>query len=514
MTDANREAKRSAVAANSENSSPPNVTTGTVSSHGVRVMQNTVVVFISRWIGLLMAGTASVLLTRALGPERLGEYAAIYAYLALFGMLSSFGIGPILTREAAQNREDAGSIMFTAMCLATGFTLVTGCVALAISPLLHLNGNLFPLLLIASVEIFLLVPVSLSSVIFQVDQKQWYSSGFSIIRQAIFLSIVFGAYMLGAPLVYVILGRLAAAAVEAALNFWRAQKFLGPHRKFLSPVAKRLIHGGFVVSVVTIATIIYLRIDQVMLHSMAGDFVLGHYAAAVRVSELFEALPAAFGSALFPLLCISLADAPRFRRHMDIGFRYMVLAGAALSVACCLGARPIMHLYGGAKYSDSAPLLAVLIWSEIPIFFASTFSNGLMAASLQKLVVWPTVAGAALNIGLNLYLIPRWGAMGASWATVIAYWFCWTIVFIPIRASREMFIIGLRLLIPITVLGLAVTGLAFLIPGNDWLRFGIGTVGFALLACLFGFARKQDLEFLRAAWKTRLGMAKEATVSE
>jgi O-antigen/teichoic acid export membrane protein len=499
---------KSAVAANPESGPPPNATSGAVSGHGVRVMQNTVVVFLSRGIGLVMAGAASVMLTRTLGPERLGEYAVIYSYLALFGMLASFGIGPILVREAAQNREDAGSVMFTAMWLASGFALATGGIALAVSPLLHLNGKLFPLLAIGAVEIFLLVPVNLSSVIFQVDQKQWYSSGFSIIRQAIFLAIVFAVYLAGAPLLYVILGRLAAAGIEAALNFWKAQKFLGPQRKFLSPIARRLIHGGFVVSIVTIASTIYLRIDQVMLHSMVGDFVLGHYAAAVRVSELFEALPAAFGSALFPLLCISLADAPRFRRHLDIGYRYMVLAGAGLSVACCLGARPIMHLYGGAKYADSAPLLAVLIWSEIPIFFASTLSNALLAAGLQRLVLWPTVTGAVLNIALNLYLIPRWGALGASWATVIAYWFCWTIVFIPIRASRDMFIIGLRLLVPITALALAVSGLAFLIPGNDWIRFGAGVAGFALLACVLGFARKQDLEFLRAAWKTRLGMAK------
>lgn len=502
------DADKSAVETNPASSPQPSVATGTVSGHGVRVMQNTVVVFISRGIGLLMAGTASILLTRALGPERLGEYAVIYAYLMLFGMLSSFGIGPILAREIAQNREDAGSIMFTAVCLASGFAVVTGGLALAISPQFHINGKLFPLLAIGAVEIFLLVPLSLSAVIFQVDQKQWYSSGFSIIRQAIFLAIVFAAYLAGAPLLYVILGRLAAAAVEAGLNFWTAQKFLGKPRKFLSSMARRLIHGGFVVSVVTIATTIYLRIDQVMVHSMVGDFALGHYAAAVRVSELFEALPAAFGSALFPLLCISLADSARFRRHLDIGYRYMVLAGAGLSVACCLGARPIMHLYGGAKYAGSAPLLAVLVWSEIPIFFASTFSNALMAAGLQKLAIWPTVSGAVVNIGLNLYLIPRWGALGASWATVIAYWFCWTVVFIPIRASHDMFIIGLRLLVPITALALAVSGLAFLIPGNDWIRFGAGTAAFALLACLFGFARKQDLEFLRAAWKSRLGMAK------
>ena len=182
-----KDSGNSAVAANPESTPPPSNSTGTVSGHGVRVMQNTVVVFVSRWIGLVMAGAASVMLTRVLGPERLGEYAAIYAYLALFGMLSSFGIGPILTREAAQNREDAGSIMFTGMCLAAGFAVATCGIALAISPLVHLNGKLLPLVAIAAVEIFLLVPMTLSTVIFQVDQRQWYSSGFSIVRQAIFL---------------------------------------------------------------------------------------------------------------------------------------------------------------------------------------------------------------------------------------------------------------------------------------------------------------------------------------
>jgi len=101
------EAGKNAIVVNPVSASTPPAPISTVSGHGVRVMQNTVVVFLSRAIGLMMAGASSVLLTRALGPERLGEYAVIYAYLALFGMLASFGIAPILVREIAQNREDA-----------------------------------------------------------------------------------------------------------------------------------------------------------------------------------------------------------------------------------------------------------------------------------------------------------------------------------------------------------------------------------------------------------------------
>jgi PST family polysaccharide transporter len=243
-----------------------------------------------------------------------------------------------------------------------------------------------------------------------------------------------------------------------------------------------------------------------MLHSMVNDHELGHYVAAVKISELLEALPAAFISSLFPLLCVSVSDPPRFFRHLDIGYRYMVLAAAGLSVTICAGARPIVHLLGGAQFSASAPLLSVLIWSEIAIFFGSMLGNALLAAGLQKYTVWPTIAGAGLNIALNVYFIPRWGAMGACWATVISYWACWTIAFLPFREARGTLWAGLRLLAPITGLALVVAGLVFLAPVNDWIRLAIAAVGFAALACLFGFARKQDLDFLRVAWKSRLGM--------
>lgn len=472
---------------------------------GVRVMQNTAVVFLGRGLGLVLAGAATFFLIRTLNSEQLGQYGAIYAYLTLFGWLASFGIGPLLAREAAQNREHARSIMFTAVCITAGFAVATAAIALAIAPLARLSGSLLPLLAIASVEIFLLAPASLFAVIFQVDQRQWYSSSFSIVRQILWFGVMVAIYWAGAPLLYIVLGRLGVAVVEAGLNWRFAQKFLDGPRNFLPPMAQKLLRGGFVVTLVTVASTIYLRIDQVMLHSMVGDGPLGHYVVAVKISELFEALPAAFGSAMFPLLCVSVADMPRFRRHMDIGYRYMVLAGSALSVAFCLGARPLIHLVAGAKHAESSPMLAVLIWSEIPIFFAATLGNGLLASGLQRISLWPAVAGAAVNIGLNLFLIPRYGALGASWATVIAYWTCWTLVFLPIRASREMFWIGFRLLIPITALALAVSGLASLLPANDWVRLGVGLAGFVILARLFGFARKQDVEFIRSAWRTRLG---------
>jgi PST family polysaccharide transporter len=501
MPDRRRYCERAAVSEPLAASAP-----APTSGQGVRVMQNTFVVLIARLLALPIAGAANLILARYLGVEKFGQYGAIYAYLGLFGWLASLGLAPILAREAAQKREQAGSLIFTGVCIAAGFSVATAALALVIAPLVHLGGKLFPLLAIGSVEVFLLVPIALPGVIFQVDLRQWYNSGFSVVRQALMFAFALAIYWAGAPLLYVVLARLAAAGVEAGLNWRTAHRFLESPRKFLSPISMRLIRGGFIITLSVIAASVYARIDQVMLHSMVGDLKLGQYAAAVRLSEMFEALPAAFVSSLFPLLCISVIDPERFREHLDIGYRYMVLAAAGISVVVCTGAPTIIRVLYGQQYSASAPLLAVLIWSEMAIFFGTMLGNGLLSAGLQKYGLLPMIAGALVNVGLNIFLIPRRGAMGATWATVISYWMCWTVAFMPFKATRDILWTGLRLLVPITVVGLAVTGAVFLLPVNDWVRMVIAGVGFALLTTTTGLARKGDLHFIHTAWRTRLGL--------
>jgi len=182
----------------------------------------------------------------------------------------------------------------------------------------------------------------------------------------------------------------------------------------------------------------------------------------------------------------------------------MVLAAAAISIGISVGAPLIVRLYG-EQFAPSAPMLAVLIWSEIAIFFGGMFGNALCAAGLERFAVWPMAAGAVLNVGLNIVLIPRWGAMGACWATVISYWGCWTVAFLPFSATHKTLWIGLRRLVPITTIALLLDGALSLVPFSILGRLVLAVVGFSSLACLLGFAQKEDLDLARTIFKTRLG---------
>ena len=87
----------------------------------------------------------------------------------------------------------------------------------------------------------------------------------------------------------------------------------------------------------------------------------------------------------------------------------------AIPVSLC--ATPLMSLLFGAAYEASGDILAVHIWSVVFVFMGAGTSPWIINERLTRLALYQTTLGAVLNISLNLWLIPRHGAIGAAIAT-------------------------------------------------------------------------------------------------
>ena len=471
---------------------------------GARVFQNTVVLLAGRGAGVFLSAGAAVILARYLGSERLGQFGALYAYLSLFAWLAGLGIEPVLAREASRQRELAGSIMLTGVALCGLFGVGTALFAVLFAPLAGYSGYLQVLLVFAAIDLLVLLPLRLPGVIFQVDLKQWYGVGINVLRQVYWLGAVAVLAYLKAPLLYVVLGRSAGAVLEAAL-IWRASaRFLAPPRRILTDRFKPYLRYCAPIAFSFLLASVYMRIDQVMLHKLASDRVLGGYVAAVKVSELFEMLPAAVLSSLFPILASAAGREPQFRGYVDRSFRYLMVLAGGLCVFITVGAKPIVALLYGAEFSPAAPLLAVLIWSEFAVFFGSVVVNALLAGNLQQFLLFPTAVGAGANVLLNLFLIPRYGALGAAWATLISYSLAWAAVLLAFARTRSLIWQGLRRAAPPVLLSLAVSVAALRLaapaPAKVVIALTLYTAGVWGLRMI----RREDLEYARgvlaSAW--------------
>ena len=164
-----------------------------------------------------------------------------------------------------------------------------------------------------------------------------------------------------------------------------------------------------------------MRIDQILLFHLRGAEEVGRYAVAVRVTEALSVLPEALMLTVFPILAATQQSAPaRFRVTYRLSFKYLSAVILPVALLLTLLRHEFVRLVFGAQYAASAAPLAILGWGMFFSYTGAVFLNLFIVQRLQRLMLLVSVITVAANVGLNLWLIPPYGASGAAWATVAA----------------------------------------------------------------------------------------------
>ncbi|MFZ0637710.1 MAG: flippase [Candidatus Acidiferrales bacterium] len=467
-------------------------------SVGDLLVKNIATLFAGRGMATALSAVSAIILARYLGREQLGRYGAIYAYLALFAWLGTFGIEPILSREASQHRDRAGSILFTGSVITAVFSFCTMALLLSLAPHFGYGGSLWPLLLMASIDALFFTPFRLPGIVFQVDLRQWYAVSFGLIRQLLWIAAIILLALGHAALFWVVLARTLCGFVETALTLgasWHIGLMPRPWR-FLPGEARKFLIYCSPIAVSALAINVYHRIDQVMLHDMSTDQILGGYVAAVSLAEIFSLFPVALMDSIFPVLAKSVGDKATFDRYMQYSFRsLMVIAFAVCAIAVPLSA-PLTKIVFGAKYAATAPIFAALVWSEVAVFFGVVMKMGIIARNQQRYLAISTIIGAIINVVLNIFWIPRFGALGATWATNISYAAASIFIYFLFRETRPMALLGSRIALPGFLLSLAVAGVLAISPFNTFVRLGMGIVLFSTGAWFMGVVGRDEIHRL------------------
>src|SRR4030095_5399321 len=292
------------------------------------------------------SAATSILLARFLGKERLGGYGAIYAYLALYGCLASFCLEQILAREISVRRAQGAEIFRTATLTALGFSIAGTLIAPLAAPLFGFSGTLRWLIAVAAIDLLILPPLRFSGIIFQVEMRLWYSVVIGLIRQAMWLAAVVLLAFRNAAFYEVIIARTMVGILEAAIVVWNVKRvgLVQGQSRLITSATRLMIKEGFPLVLMTLAISIYHRIDQVMLHKMSGDTVLGPYVIAVQLTELFSALPVALMSSLFPALAQGAIDDAKFNRYLGETYRFLLVIAFAACATIIPIAGPVVEL--------------------------------------------------------------------------------------------------------------------------------------------------------------------------
>jgi O-antigen/teichoic acid export membrane protein len=165
----------------------------------------------------------------------------------------------------------------------------------------------------------------------------------------------------------------------------------------------------------------YTYVDTVILGLMRTDAEIGWYAAAYHVYEGLTYAPSILAAVLTPRLSYLFThDRPGHRSLLTRSLVASLALAIALGGAAALGARPIVVILYGSRYAAAAQPLQILALGALFVFATWILHAGAISTNLDRRLLLTTAIGLGANVALNIGLIPRYGIVGAAWATVLA----------------------------------------------------------------------------------------------
>ncbi len=387
---------------------------------------------LSVWVGFVVA--------RYLGPREFGTFSFALAVVTMGLLLAEGGLEGVVKREILKDPSREGALLAEAglMRLALGgvlYVVLLGALAAGWGA-----GTERGVLAVLGLMLFqpaLLVP----DLWFQARLE----SRVSVTSQTAALAVGAAARLAlvawRAPLVafaWVMVGEVVAAS---AILWWRARRRgLGlAVASGLAASVRRLWGDAWPLLASGLAVAVYMRIDTVMLRQMAGEAAVGEYAAGIRFTEIWLFVPGALAVSALPELLRARAAGPEaYARRLGQYCDLSTLLAFGLAVPTALLAPWLIPLAYGAAYAGAVPVLIVHVW--VLVFAALGVARGQFCVNegLTRFHLAATIAGAVLNVLLNLWLIPWRGPTGAALATVAAQALAAWLSTFCIAATREL----------------------------------------------------------------------------
>ena len=184
--------------------------------------------------------------------------------------------------------------------------------------------------------------------------------------------------------------------------------------------AAMLLKQSFPLILSAVMVSIYMKIDQVMLKDI-GSAEVGIYSVAANISEAWYFIPVAIVTSVFPaIIHARKTDLERYTKRLRNLYDLLVFISLPVAILISFLGNDIIQIIYKGEYEGAGEMLSIHIWSGIFVFLGSASSQYLLAEGYTMISFQRTAFGALANILLNLWLIPKYGGVGASVATLIA----------------------------------------------------------------------------------------------
>ncbi len=385
-----------------------------------RIAKNAAVSYAAQIIVTLLSLILSIYMARKLGSDVFGKYSFAAGFTALFAVFLDLGFGTLIVREVARDKSQAakyaGNIMVIRTVLAFAFLLLMA----VIITLMDYPRDTFLAVLILGISLSFNAFSGIFMQTFQAFERMEYNAFVSVTGQLVTVALGLAAVFLGYGLIGVVsafaIGNLVRFVVSLLIS---SSRFAKPRIEIDISFWKSAAKSALPLGLLPIAATISTRADTIMLSVMKGDAAVGWYNAANNLVLGLHDIPWLLMSVVLPVMSASFVSSPSSLRTIyEKSSRLLLFLGVPMAAGLSLlSDRIVLFLYG-AEFAPSVGALRILSWSLLLVFLAHPLYFTLVSMNRQNQAAVVVGFSAALNVLLNLILIPSLSYVGAAIAAL------------------------------------------------------------------------------------------------
>lgn len=389
-----------------------------------RALDNSFWLFCDQILRMVAGLSVGVWMARYLGPEDYGWLNYAVATVGMVAALTSPAIGASVVREIARAPDQAMRWMGAAFFLRTAGASLAFLACVVIAGLRSDHESPAGLLTVIVAAGLLVQIVDVAELHLQARGESRVAAWVRMAACVAGAALKGALIMAHAPLVAFAI----AGGVELALAgvgwLWAAKYFGGGILTWRCEQERvlELLRETWPLALASVAITVQAFADQLVIGAFLGGEELGQYAAATRLVAAFAFVPMVVHTVSAPEIARAKQDDETlYQRRLHSLYRLMcalfLVTGLPLMV---LGPMAAQWLYGGS-YTHAAALLPLLAWRLFFTNLGVARSIFIVNEGLLRFGLVTSLAGAVVNVALNLVLVPRWGAEGAIVAALASF---------------------------------------------------------------------------------------------
>ncbi len=404
-------------------------------SHQGKLASNTLYLTLASVAQKVIAFVYFTVIARFAGVSDTGSYFLALAVVSVMSALADIGLTSVLIREVARNQEKAKEWVQNVIGWKMIAIPVAVCASFLVPEFMNYRPELALLIRVASVVMVAdMISVSLYGALRGLQSLKYEAIGIFIGQ---ILSATIGSILIftgHATLALLIVALLVGSSWNAFFSAWNVARKLGVGALLPSySFGTKPLKLAFAFFLAAVFVKLYSYIDSITLSAVLGEGAVGIYAVAYKLTYAFQFLPLAFVAALYPTMSRFSKDTEALKKVLLDAFWYLALIGFPIVFGIWSLAPEIIHAFYGAEFDASIIALQVLIFVLIPIFLDFPIGSFLNATNRQATKTALMGITMVINLIANLTLIPIYGVLGASIASVISFTFLFVSGWIIVR---------------------------------------------------------------------------------